>query len=145
MFRFSKWSFDQFDLCGRYSRVHILQIMSAYAWAVLQKSLGYGSVHWMAWTEHLRSLVLAIYDLAWVPPNLQGHHLLLSGVMRWVFALQDTLLCWVPRRWSFGCPRLQSWPFCNFEPVSSRFNQSVELREDWISKQWFSMLSQFQS
>ena len=37
-FTFCKSSFDHFDLCfpwGRYSRVHLFQIMSAYDWAVL--------------------------------------------------------------------------------------------------------------
>ena len=98
---------------------------------------GRESVHWMAWMVHSRSLVLARNDLVWVLSNLQGRHLLLSGVLRWVFVLQDTLLCWVPRLWGFGCPRLQSWLSCNFEPVFSRFHQSVELREDWSSKNLF--------
>ena len=38
-FRFRTCSFDHFDLwffCGRYLRVHIFQIMSAYDWSVLQ-------------------------------------------------------------------------------------------------------------
>ena len=48
------------------------------------------SVHWMAWKKHSRFHVLARNDLAWVPSSLRGRHLLLSEVLRWVFALQDT-------------------------------------------------------
>ena len=106
---------------------------------------GRGSVHWMAWMVHSRSLVLARNDLAWVPSILRGRHLLLLGVLRWVFVPQDTLWCWVPCRWGFGWPRLQSWPSCNFELVFPRFHQSEELLEHWISKESFSVLSHFQS
>ena len=103
------------------------------------------SVHWMIWMVHSSSLVLARNALAWVLSNLQGRHLFLSGVLRWVFALQGILRWWVPRWWGSGCPRLQSWPSCNFEPVFPRFHQIEELREDWISKQSFSALSHFLS
>ena len=38
---------------------------------------------------------------------------------------QVTLLFWIKRWWSFGCPLLQSWLSCNLEPVFPRFHQSM--------------------
>ena len=85
----------------------------------------HGSVHWMVWTLHSRSLVQARNNYVWVLSNLQGRHLLLSMVLRWVFVPQDALLCWVPRRWGFG------FQDCNhgfLETLNQYFADSTKVR-----------------
>ena len=102
--RFRTFFFDHFNLwfqCGRYSRVHLFQIMSAFSWAFLKdylRSWCHGGAHWMAWMVHSRSFVLTRKDLLWVLSNLMDRHLLLSGLLRWVSVPLDTLLCSVPHQ-----------------------------------------------
>ena len=93
--------------------------------------------------EGLSQIMLSHFNRKWLGVKIVkilGRQLLLSGVLRWELALQNTLLYWANRRWGFSGCRLRSLLYYKLEPVIPIFHQSVALQEGWTSKQSFSQL-----